>query len=76
MMMKTILIPARLPEKQDITESFDSLTNEEVGRFVCNFENIQNSQEIDRLPQFHKVREDNRLVEYISENTFAVYQVS
>lgn len=75
--MKTIQIPVRLPEKQDIIDSWNSLSNEEICRFVCNFEGISNAQTIDKQPQFHKVREhtENSFTEYYSVNTAAVYQV-
>lgn len=76
--MKTIQVPVRLPEKQDIMESWNSLSNEEICRFVCDFEGISNAQTIDVLPQFHKVREhtENNFTEYYSVNTAAVYLVS
>ena len=76
--MKTIQIPATLPEKQDIIDSFDELSNVEIQRFVCDFEGISNAQTIDKQPQFHKVREhtENNFTEYYSVNTAAVYQVT
>lgn len=74
--MKTIQIPARLPEKQDIIDSFDSLTNEEICRFVCDFEGIRDAQTIGKQPQFHKVQAhtEESFAEYYSVNTAAVYQ--
>ena len=75
--MKTIQISARLPEKQDIVESWDDLSNVEICRFVCEFEGIDDAQKIAKLSQFHKVREhtENSFTEYYSVNTTAVYEV-
>lgn len=84
--MRTIQIPARLPEKQDIINSFEDLTNEEIKRFVCDFEELKDIDEfhtktihtkrfVDVL-QFQKVRIDDSWTEFYSGKTATVYIVS
>ena len=84
--MKTIQVPARLPEKQDIIESFENLTNEEIKRFVCKFEGLENINEFKTkaiptkrfgdIIQLQKVRHSKEEEEYYSGKTAAVYKVS
>jgi hypothetical protein len=84
--MKTIQVPARLPEKQDIIESFENLTNEEIKRFVCKFEGLENINEFKTkaiptkrfgdIIQLQKVRHSKKEEEYYSGKTAAVYKVS
>jgi|APSaa5957512535_1039671.scaffolds.fasta_scaffold09246_3 hypothetical protein len=65
----------RIPEKQDIVNSFDELSNIEIGQFVCEVEQIIDEQTIDKNSQFHKVREDENFTEYYSIKTAIVYRV-
>ena len=89
--MRTIMIPARLPEKKDIIKQMDSLTNEEIGRFVCKFEGFDSLREFKtkRVPtqrlvdvrQMQMVRKTTKYKgedweEWYSCKTCAVYRVS
>jgi|APSaa5957512535_1039671.scaffolds.fasta_scaffold28544_4 hypothetical protein len=84
--MKTIQVPARLPEKQDIIQSWDILTNEEIQRFVCNFEGLDDIAEFHTkviptkrfgdVKQLQMVRADNSWSEFYSGKTCAVYRIS
>lgn len=84
--MKVISIQTRLPEKQDIIESWNSLTNEEIKRFVCDFEGIKNISEFrtKTIPtkkfgdvmQLQKVRKNESWEEFYSGKTVTVYRVS
>ncbi len=84
--MKTIQISARLPEKQDIIDSFDELTNDEIKKFVCDFEGLNNIDEFQAktirtkrfgdVSQFQKVRTSDTLDEFYSGKTATVYKTS
>ena len=84
--MKTIQITTRLPEKQDIIDSFEKLSNNEICRFVCYFEGLENIEEFQAktirtkrfrdVLQFQKVRTGNSWDEFYSGKTGTVYTTS
>lgn len=79
--MKTL----RLPEKQDIVNSFDELLQEDIHRFICKFEDLRyigefyskvftNREKL--IPQLHKICCTEIHEEYFSALTGTIYVVS